>query len=81
MLKCAQREFVLVFITLDSDINARIAKIVSDSHVSHSYHCQARILQFVSNNLRNLFAQRLGNALGAMHANSRQEAVGRRQEK
>lgn len=66
-----QREhgyFVFMLIALHRDENTGVAQIVGDSHIGYGDHRQTRIFQFVTHDLRNLFAQSIGNALRAMHS-------------
>jgi len=63
---------MLFLIALHGHIDAGIAKIVGHPHFGHCYQCQPRVFEFITNNLRNLFFQGLGDALRAMH-NQRSE--------
>jgi hypothetical protein len=58
---------MLLFVALHGDIDAGIPEIVGHPHFGHGYQCQARVFEFITHNLRNLFAQGLGDALRAMH--------------
>src|SRR5882762_328961 len=67
---------VFLLVALDRHIDAGVAQVIRDSNFRNSYHCQSRIFEFVTNNLRNFFAQGFGDALGTMH----KQAEVRRQE-
>src|SRR5437016_8089401 len=59
------------FVALHGNVNTRVAQIVRNSHVGYGHHRQSWVFQFVTHNLRNLFAQRFSDALSAMHKNNR----------
>jgi hypothetical protein len=67
MSQRAQRDLVFVLVTGNGYVNTGVPQIVSDSDFSYRDHRQARVSQFVTNNLRNLFSQRFRDALRAMH--------------
>jgi hypothetical protein len=67
MLQRAQSHLVLVFVTLDGHVNAGIVKIVGDPNFGYRNHRQTGIFQFVTDDLRDLFAQRFSDALRPMH--------------
>jgi hypothetical protein len=58
---------VLLLVTFDRDIDAGIPQIISDPHLSDGHRRQAGVFEFVTNDLRNLFAQGFSDALRAMH--------------
>ena|SRR5436309_437395 len=75
----AQRdEGQLVFMLIAShrDKDAGVTQIVGDSHVGYGDHSQTRVFQLVTDNLRDLFTQGIGDALRAMHDKTRMKAEG-----
>src|SRR5438128_2569177 len=77
MSQRTQCKFVLVLIALNSHVNTGIAEIVRDAYFSDSDHRQSRIFKLVPDNLRDLFAQRVRNALCSVH--NEQSAGGSKQ--
>jgi hypothetical protein len=74
----AQSLIVLPLVALHSHVNAGVAQIIGNAHLGYCHHRQSRIFKFVTDDLRDLFAQGIGDALNAMHnqasGSSRQEA-------
>src|SRR5262249_26114662 len=67
MLQGLQRLLMLAFITLHGDVNTGIAQVIGDPNFSHSHHSQARIFEFETHNLRDLFTQCLRNSFRPVH--------------
>src|SRR5260370_42272696 len=63
----AQGHVVFLLVTLHGDVNAGVPEIVRNSDFGNSNQRQAWILEFVTYDLHDFFAQRFGNALRAMH--------------
>src|SRR6266568_324342 len=62
-----QSLFVFLLVAFDGHVNAGIAQVVRDANFSNRHQRQARVFEFVTNNLRNFFTQSLRNALWPMH--------------
>src|SRR6185503_11511698 len=58
---------VLLFVAFDGHVNAGVAQIRGDPNFGDGDHAEARILHFVTDNLRDLFPQTLSNTLRTMH--------------
>src|SRR5688572_20654943 len=54
----------------DRDVNTHIAEVLRKSNIGDSHHRQARILEFKSNNLRDLFANSVCDSLCTTHLKS-----------
>src|SRR4029077_17885019 len=67
MTEGAQRLVMFLLVALHRHIDAGVAQVIRDPNFRNSHHCQSRIFEFVTNNLRNFFAQGFGDALATMH--------------
>src|ERR1051326_6718669 len=67
MAQGSQSQLVFALVPGYGDINRRVTEIVGHAHFSNGHYCQPRVLKFVTHNLRNLFPQRLSNALRPVH--------------
>jgi hypothetical protein len=65
--QCHQGLLVLLLIARNGYVNTRIAQITGDANFGHRDHAEARVFQFITDNLRNLFPQSFSNALRTMH--------------
>jgi hypothetical protein len=63
----SQRQFMLAIVSLDSHENSRVAKVFRNPHVGDRDRRHARIVKFVTNDLRNLLAQKFGNSFWPTH--------------
>ena len=66
----SQSLIVFPLVALDGHVNAGVTQIISNSHLGHCDHRQSRVFQFVADDLRDLFAQGIRDALNAMHGKS-----------
>ena len=55
MTQSVERQPVFLFISGNSDKNLGVSAILRKANVSHRYHRQPRVFQFVPDNLGNLF--------------------------
>lgn len=67
MLQRPQRRIMFFLVAFDGHVNAGVAQVIGDAHFGHGYHRQSRILEFVTDDLRDLFTQSFSNALWPMH--------------
>ena len=67
MSKSEESLFVLLLVALDGHVNACVAQVVRDANFGDRDHRQPRILKFVTDNLRDLFAQSFRDTLWPMH--------------
>ena len=65
-----QGDQVLFFVSLHGHVDTGVTEIVCYADFGHRDQRQSRILQFVTHDLRDLFAQRFGNSLWPMHDKS-----------
>src|SRR5204863_1146221 len=67
MLQCAQGRLVFLLVARHRDVNAGVTEVVSHANFRHRDQGQARVFQFVTHDLRNLFTQSFSNTLWTMH--------------
>ena len=72
MTQRVERQPVFLFISRNSYKNVRVSAIVGEANVSHRYHPQPRVFQFVPDNLGNLLTNNVCNSLRTTHNDSKQ---------
>jgi hypothetical protein len=63
----AQRQFMLALVALHSYVDSRVAQVFRNPHFGDRDRRHAWIIEFVTDNLRNLFTEKFGNSLRPTH--------------
>src|ERR1041384_3793423 len=67
VLQRPQRFVVFLFVAGDGNVHARVAQVIRDANFRDRHRGQSRGFQFVTDDLRDFFAQGLRDAFGTMH--------------
>jgi hypothetical protein len=66
---------MFLFVTPDDNKNLGVPEIVGKANVSHGYHREPWVFEFIADNLRDLLTKYVCNSLWATHfLNQEQEA-------
>src|SRR5688500_6618500 len=67
VLQSVQRLLVNLFVTGHCDVNARGSFVRREANISNGYGSQSRVFEFVTDDLRDLLAQRIRISFRPMH--------------